>query len=81
MEEPNQQDEQEQRVHIGFHQLGGIRLVAGDVRLTPQEAFILAGQLLAHGTIAIQMTYAEQAMAERATQEMMKGITLPPGVK
>ena len=59
-------DEEDQRVYVGFHQLGGVRLVADDIRLEINEAFSLAGQLIAHATILTQMAYAEQAMARAA---------------
>jgi len=74
-----------QQVAIGFHQLGGIRLVANDVRLTQQEAFVLAGQLLAHATMLIQMSYAQQAAEAQQLDEVMRGVNSgiikPPGVK
>ena len=68
-------DEDNQRVFIGFHPFGGIRLQAEDVRLTPQDAFALAGQLTAHATMMLQQEYMEQAMAQQMAAE--KGIIIP----
>lgn len=82
MTEEEQVEEQEDaRVYVGFHQLGGIRLVADDVRLTPAEAFILAGQLTAHATMGIQMGYAEDAARNQALLGNNSGLIVPPGVK
>jgi len=75
MAEENEQEQTGGRVFVGFHQLGGIRLSADDVRLSAQEAFVLAGQLTAHATMAIQMSYAEQAAAQQALSE--SGIVIP----
>jgi hypothetical protein len=76
----NVEEEPRGKVSIGFHQLGGISLDANGVRLSPQEAFILAGQLQAHATIMIQMGYAEAAMAQEAIRSG-GGLNLPPGFK
>jgi hypothetical protein len=70
-------EEENQRVFVGFHRLGGIALEADNVRLTPQEAFVLAGQLNAHATLIIQQNYMEQAMAARMMAEANPGIILP----
>jgi len=79
-DEEQVEQEEDARVYVGFHQLGGIRLVADDVRLTPAEAFILAGQLTAHATMAIQMGYAEDAARNQALLNN-SGLIVPPGVK
>lgn len=63
-EESAPQEESTGKVLVGFHPLGGIRLQADGARLSPQEAFVLAGQLQAHATILIQQSYMEAAMAE-----------------
>ena len=68
-QQPAPQEEEDQRVFVGFHPFGGVRLQAEDVRLSPQEAFVLAGQLHAHATILIQQNYMEQAMAAKMAQE------------
>jgi hypothetical protein len=71
------QEEQEERgkVFVGFHPFGGIKLEAENVRLSPQEAFVLAGQLNAHANMLIQQEYVEQAMATKMAQD--KGIVIP----
>lgn len=78
---PTEEEQTASRVFIGFHQLGGLRLVADDVRLSPQEAFILAGQLLAHATMTIQMGYTEDAMRQAELTKGANGLIMPPGMK
>lgn len=65
----SEEEEDKGRVYVGFHPFGGIRLQAEDVRLSPQEAFILAGQLNAHATLVIQQEYVAQAQAARLATE------------
>jgi hypothetical protein len=74
---PEGEDENDSRVYVGFHQLGGVRLLADDIRLDPNEAFTLAGQLIAHATLVIQMSYAEQAMAARRAAEQVPNLYVP----
>lgn len=74
-------EEEDQRVYVGFHQLGGIRLSAGDIRLDPSEAFVLAGQLIAHATMIINFGYMAQAQAQEELLATQRSITLPPGVR
>jgi hypothetical protein len=91
MAEENENLEEEQQpedgqILVGFHQLGGVRIVAEDVRLEPNEAFILAGQIIAHATLAINQSYMEAAMARRMMQgggpdNGTGGLILPPGLK
>lgn len=71
--------DQRGRVYVGFHQLGGIRLNADEARLSPQEAFVLAGQLNAHATILIQQDYMQQAMAEAALAREVSTLVGPNG--
>lgn len=61
-----------QKVFVGFHQLGGVRLIAEDIRLSPDEAFILAGQLQAHATIQIHTNYMQQQMEQQQAQELLQ---------
>lgn len=82
MAEEETQEEQEQpgRVFVGFHQLGGVHLVAENVRLEPNDAFALAGQLIAHATLFINNQYMEQAMARQALANGSDKLILPPGL-
>lgn len=75
------EDEEDQRVYVGFHQLGGIRLSAGDIRLEPNEAFALAGQLIAHATMIINFGYMAQAQQQEELFATQRSIIKPPGVR
>jgi len=79
-EETGSDEEETGRVFVGFHPFGGVRLQAEDVRLSPQEAFILAGQLHAHATLLIHQGYLEQAQAAQAARAVVgKGDIILPG--
>lgn len=75
------EDDEDQKIFVGFHQLGGIRLSAGEVRLEPNEAFVLAGQLVAHATMIINFGYMAQAQAQEELLATQRSIIKPPGVR
>lgn len=77
---PEEDQVENQKVFVGFHQLGGVRLISPDVRLEPNEAFALAGQLIAHATMLINFEYNRQALEAEQLLSGGRSIQLPPGV-
>lgn len=75
------EDHEDQKVLVGFHPFGGVRLVSPDVRLEPNEAFVLAGQLIAHATMVINFGYMAQAQEAEELNRLARSIQLPPGAK
>lgn len=75
------EEQDDQKIYVGFHPLGGVRLSAGDVKLTPNEAFVLAGQLTAHATMIMNFGYMAQAQEQEELLAATRSIIKPPGVR